>query len=85
MRLVLWCQIPLIARNQMGRAAALLRTSDCHVRLGHFEWIAVYAPELLGEFTYQMMDIYYPEVGNDINKFCIRSVKTPQNSSQAGS
>lgn len=59
----------LIARNQMERAAALLRTSDCHVRLGHFEWIAVYAPELLGEFTYQMMDIYYPEVGNDINKF----------------
>lgn len=59
----------LIARNQMERAAALLRTSDCHVRLGHFEWIAVYAPELLGEFTYQMMDIYYPEVGNDINMF----------------
>lgn len=59
----------LIARNQMERAAALLRISDCHVRLGHFEWIAAYAPELLGEFTHQMMKTYYPQVDGNIVSF----------------
>lgn len=60
----------LITRTQMERAAALLRVSDCHVRLGHFEWLAVYAPHLFAKFTYQMMTVYYPHLPNTaINEF----------------
>lgn len=59
-----------IMRQQMVRAAALLRVSDCHVRLGHFEWLAVYRPELFGEFSYQMMAAYYPKIDRyDIDEF----------------
>ncbi|WP_323842018.1 MULTISPECIES: protein adenylyltransferase SelO family protein [unclassified Moraxella] len=60
----------IIARHQMVCAAALLRVSDCHVRLGHFEWLAVYHPKLLGEFTHQMIDTYYPQLDrHDISGF----------------
>lgn len=60
----------LIARTQMVRAASLLRVSDCHVRLGHFEWIAAYQPKLFGEFTYEMMATYYPHLSkNDLDGF----------------
>lgn len=52
----------LIARTQMVRAAALLRVSDCHIRLGHFEWLAAYQPHLFGEFSYQMIQAYYPQL-----------------------
>jgi uncharacterized protein YdiU (UPF0061 family) len=39
----------------------LLRTSECHIRLGHFEWINQYAPELLPEFTQKCIEWHYPE------------------------
>ncbi|RYZ78918.1 MAG: selenoprotein O and cysteine-containing protein, partial [Moraxellaceae bacterium] len=50
-----------VQREQLERGAAMLRVADCHVRLGHFEWINQYQPELLGEFTNKMIDWYYPE------------------------
>lgn len=49
-----------VQREQLERGAALLRVADCHVRLGHFEWINQYQPELLAEFTSKMIDWYYP-------------------------
>ena len=39
----------------------LLRTSDCHIRLGHFEWINQYQPELLPEFVQKCIEWHYPE------------------------
>lgn len=50
-----------LRREQIEMGAMLLRTSDCHIRLGHFEWIAQYAPELLTEFTEQCIAWHYPE------------------------
>lgn len=50
-----------VQREQLERGACLLRVADCHVRLGHFEWINQYQPELLAEFTDKMIDWYYPE------------------------
>ena len=40
-----------VQREQLEQGAMLLRTADCHIRFGHFEWINQYAPELLKEFT----------------------------------
>ncbi|MCL1622958.1 YdiU family protein [Moraxella sp. Tifton1] len=60
----------LIKRQQTVRAAALLRVSDCHVRLGHFEWLAAYHPKLFGEFTHQMIATYYPALNrHDVHGF----------------
>lgn len=50
-----------VQRETLERGAMLLRTSDCHIRLGHFEWINQYAPELLQEFTEKCMEWHYPE------------------------
>ncbi|TXJ06753.1 MAG: YdiU family protein [Acinetobacter sp.] len=50
-----------IRREKLEPAAILLRTSDCHIRLGHFEWINQYQPELLAEFTQHCLKYYYPE------------------------
>ncbi|TEU24727.1 protein adenylyltransferase SelO [Alkanindiges illinoisensis] len=50
-----------VQREQLERGACLLRVADCHVRLGHFEWINQYQPELLEAFTSKMIDWYYPE------------------------
>lgn len=47
-------------RERAERGATLLRVSDCHVRFGHFEWICAYTPNLLADFTQQMMATYYP-------------------------
>lgn len=51
----------LIQRERQERGAMLLRTSDCHIRFGHFEWIHQYRPELLAEFTQRCIEWYYPE------------------------
>ncbi|WII95699.1 YdiU family protein [Moraxella haemolytica] len=60
----------LIARIQMVKAASLLRVNDCHVRFGHFEWIAAYQPKLFSEFTYEMLATYYPHLPkNDLDEF----------------
>lgn len=56
-----------VQREQLERGAAMLRVADCHVRLGHFEWINQYQPELLEEFTHQMIDWYYPECKDAAN------------------
>ena len=50
-----------VRRERMEAGAALMRVADSHIRLGHVEWIASFAPDLLGEFTDYMIDIYYPE------------------------
>ncbi|MCH4246912.1 MAG: YdiU family protein [Acinetobacter populi] len=50
-----------IRREQLEPAAMMLRTSDCHIRLGHFEWINQYQPQLLKEFTEYCLKNYYPD------------------------
>ena len=50
-----------VRREKMEAGAALMRVADSHVRLGHVEWIASFAPDLLGEFTDYMIDTYYPK------------------------
>ncbi|WP_367109206.1 YdiU family protein [uncultured Psychrobacter sp.] len=50
-----------VRRERMEAGAALMRVADSHVRLGHIEWIASFAPDLLGEFTDYMIDTYYSE------------------------
>jgi uncharacterized protein YdiU (UPF0061 family) len=47
----------------------LLRTSECHIRFGHFEWINQYAPELLTEFTQKCIEWHYPECLEAENQF----------------
>ena len=50
-----------VRRERMEAGAALMRVADSHVRLGHVEWVASFAPDLLAEFTDYMIDTYYPE------------------------
>ena len=50
-----------IQREKLEPGAMMLRTSDCHIRLGHFEWINQYQPELLSEFTQKCIEWHYPE------------------------
>jgi uncharacterized protein YdiU (UPF0061 family) len=50
-----------VQREKIELGAMLLRTSECHIRLGHFEWINQYAPELLSEFTQKCIEWHYPE------------------------
>lgn len=50
-----------VRREKMELGAALMRVADSHIRLGHIEWIASFAPELLSAFTDYMIDTYYPE------------------------
>ena len=45
-----------VQREKLEPGAMLLRTSECHIRLGHFEWINQYAPELLAEFTQNVLN-----------------------------
>ena len=56
-----------VQREQLERGACMLRVADSHVRLGHFEWINKYQPDLLQEFTAKIIDWYYPECKKDIN------------------
>ncbi|WP_299184861.1 protein adenylyltransferase SelO family protein [uncultured Psychrobacter sp.] len=53
-----------VRRERMEAGAALMRVADSHIRLGHIEWIASFAPDLLIEFTDYMIDTYYPESRN---------------------
>jgi len=50
-----------VQREQIEPGAMMLRSSDCHIRLGHFEWIKQYAPELLPDFVQQCITWHYPE------------------------
>lgn len=56
-----------VRRERMEQGAALMRVADCHIRLGHIEWIASFAPDLLAEFTDYMIDTYYPECRQEAN------------------
>lgn len=53
-----------IRRERVEAGAALMRVADSHIRLGHVEWIASFAPDLLAEFTDYMIDTYYPQCRN---------------------
>lgn len=48
-------------REKQEPTAILWRTSDCHIRLGHFEWINQYQPDLLEDFTQHCITYYYPK------------------------
>ncbi|WP_336930167.1 protein adenylyltransferase SelO [Acinetobacter tandoii] len=50
-----------VQREKLELGAMLLRTSDCHIRLGHFEWINQYQSDLLADFTQKCMEWHYPE------------------------
>ncbi|MEZ2901914.1 YdiU family protein [Acinetobacter terrestris] len=50
-----------IQREKMEPGAMMLRTSDCHIRFGHFEWINQYQPDLLPEFVEKCIEWHYPE------------------------
>ncbi|TCB49794.1 YdiU family protein [Acinetobacter sp. ANC 4779] len=50
-----------IQRETMEAGAMMLRTSDCHIRFGHFEWINQYQPELLPQFVEKCIEWHYPE------------------------
>ncbi|RKG32455.1 protein adenylyltransferase SelO [Acinetobacter tianfuensis] len=50
-----------VQREKLELGAMLLRTSDCHIRLGHFEWINQYQGDLLPEFTQKCIEWHYPE------------------------
>ena len=50
-----------VQREKLERGAMMLRTSDCHIRLGHFEWINQYQGELLPEFTQKCIEWHYPQ------------------------
>lgn len=53
-----------VRRERIETGAALMRVADCHVRLGHIEWVASFAPELLAEFSSYLLDTYYPDCRN---------------------
>ncbi len=50
-----------VQREKLELGAMMLRTSDCHIRLGHFEWINQYQADLLPEFTQKCIEWHYPE------------------------
>lgn len=50
-----------VQRETLEQGAMLLRVADCHVRLGHFEWINRYQPELIKPFTDKIIEWYYPQ------------------------
>lgn len=50
-----------VQREKLELGAMMLRTSDCHIRLGHFEWINQYQPTLLKTFTQTCIEWHYPE------------------------
>ena len=50
-----------VQREKLELGAMMLRTSDCHIRLGHFEWINQYQGDQLPEFTQKCIEWHYPE------------------------
>lgn len=50
-----------VRRETFERGAALLRVADCHIRFGHFEWVANFAPDLLLYFTRYVIKTYFPQ------------------------
>lgn len=54
-------QLP-VQRETLEPAATLLRVADSHIRLGHFEWINRFAPDLLQPFTDAVIQWHYPDL-----------------------
>lgn len=50
-----------VRRETFERGASLLRTADSHVRFGHFEWVANFAPDMLLYFTRYVITTYFPD------------------------
>lgn len=50
-----------VYREQVETAAALMRVADCHIRLGHLEWVASYAPDLFDGFIDHVMQTYFSD------------------------
>lgn len=50
-----------VRRESFERGASLLRTADSHVRFGHFEWVANFAPDMLLYFTRYVIKTYFPK------------------------
>ena len=68
-----------VQREKLELGAMMLRTSDCHIRLGHFEWINQYQPELLKEFTEKCIEWHYPECLKAENPILAFATKVIQN------
>ncbi|RZG74448.1 protein adenylyltransferase SelO [Acinetobacter sp. WCHAc060025] len=68
-----------VQREKLELGAMMLRTSDCHIRLGHFEWINQYQPELLKEFTEKCIEWHYPEYLETENPILAFATKVIQN------
>ncbi|AWL28194.1 YdiU family protein [Acinetobacter defluvii] len=68
-----------VQREKLELGAMMLRTSDCHIRLGHFEWINQYQPELLTEFTQKCIEWHYPECLETENPILAFASKVIQN------
>ena len=68
-----------VQREKLELGAMMLRTSDCHIRLGHFEWINQYQPELLKEFTQKCIEWHYPECLETENPILAFATKVIQN------
>lgn len=50
-----------VRRETLERGASLLRVADSHIRFGHFEWVANFAPDLLRYFTHAVIKTYFPD------------------------
>ncbi|MFW2177069.1 MULTISPECIES: protein adenylyltransferase SelO [unclassified Moraxella] len=50
-----------VRRESIERGASLLRTADCHIRFGHFEWVANFAPDMLLYFTRYVIQTYFAD------------------------
>lgn len=50
-----------VQRETLEQGACLLRVADSHIRLGHFEWINRYQPDLLKDFTDKVIEWHYPD------------------------
>ncbi len=68
-----------VQREKLELGAMMLRSSDCHIRLGHFEWINQYAPELLPEFVEKCIEWHYLECHEADNPILAFATKVIQN------
>lgn len=73
------CSTQAVQRESLELGAMMLRTSDCHIRLGHFEWINQYQPDLLQEFTQKCIEWHYPECLTADNPILAFATKVIQN------
>lgn len=56
-----------VQRETLEQGACLLRVANSHIRLGHFEWINQYQPDLLKDFTDKVIAWHYPDCLHEAN------------------